>query len=180
MALDKQIHLYSIDTSRFYNDKEFEISKKKMKATYIVNNLKDKLKKEKEESKILFYNKWIQRFNLFKSTYSDSLMAEIKNNSSKNIESKNARILDYRNANKDNFLVSEFTSSVTRSFGIKQNEITDDIIIVRVYYVDLFEDLLYNGFIYNNKKYIYYSSSAGQIRTKKAVFVSEDKGAGHT
>ena len=42
MALDKQIHLYSIDTSRFYNDKENEISKKKMKATYIVNNIKEK------------------------------------------------------------------------------------------------------------------------------------------
>lgn len=46
MALDKQIHLYSIDTSKFYNDKEFEISKKKVRATYIVNNLKD-TKKEK-------------------------------------------------------------------------------------------------------------------------------------
>ena len=46
MALDKQIHLYSIDTSRFYNDVEFEISKKKMKATYIVNGLKEKRKKE--------------------------------------------------------------------------------------------------------------------------------------
>jgi len=32
MALDKQIHLYSIDTSRFYNDFENKISKKKMKV----------------------------------------------------------------------------------------------------------------------------------------------------
>ena len=175
MALDKQIHLYSIDTSKFYNDKEFEISKKKIRATYIVNNLKDKLKKEKDESKMFFYNKWIKRFNLFKTIYSEELINEIKNNSKKNIDSKNIRILDYRKSNKDNFLVSEFTSSVTRSFGIKENEITEDIIIVRIYYVDLFEDLLYNGFMYNNKKYIYYSSSAGQIRTKKAVFISEDK-----
>lgn len=175
MALDKQIHLYSIDTSRFYNDKEFKISKKKIKATYVVKDLKEKLKKEKNEKKIEFYDKWIKRFNTFKNTYSDELKKEIKKNSEKNISDAIMRELNYRESNKDNFLVSEFTSSVTRSFGIKEDEITEDIIIVRVYYVDLFEDLLHNGFIYNNKKYIYYSSSAGQIRTKKAVFVNEEK-----
>lgn len=175
MALDKQIHLYSIDTSRFYNDKEFKISKKKIKATYVVKDLKEKLKKEKNEKKIEFYDKWIKRFNTFKNTYSDELKKEIKKNSEKNISDAIMRELNYRESNKDNFLVSEFTSSVTRSFGIKEDEITEDIIIVRVYYVDLFEDLLHNGFIYNGKKYIYYSSSAGQIRTKKAVFVNEEK-----
>lgn len=175
MALDKQIHLYSIDTSRFYNDKEFEISKKKIKSTYIVKDLKEKLKKEKNEKKIEFYNKWIKRFNAFKSSYAEELTSEIKKNSEKNISDAIMRELNYRESNKDNFLVSEFTSSVTRSFEIKEDEITEDIIIVRVYYVDLFEDLLHNGFIYNGKKYIYYSSSAGQIRTKKAVFVNEEK-----
>ena len=67
MALDKQIHLYSIDTSRFYNDAEFEISKKKMKATYIVNGLKEKRKKEKHDSKIKFYDRWIKIFNACKT-----------------------------------------------------------------------------------------------------------------
>ena len=58
--------------------------------------------------------------------------------STDNIFNENPRTLNYRNSNKDNCLVSEFTSSVTRSFGIKENEITNDIIIIRVYYVDLF------------------------------------------
>ena len=175
MALDKQIHLYSIDTSRFYNDAEFEISKKKMKATYIVNGLKEKRKKEKHDSKIKFYDRWIKIFNACKTIYSEELTGKIQSNSNKNIANGIPRMLDYRDSNKDNFLVSEFTSSVTRSFGIKEDQITEDIIIVRVYYVDLFKDLLTNGFVYNNKKYIYYSSSAGQIRTKKAVFVNEEK-----
>ena len=173
MALDKQIHLYSIDTSRFYNDKENEISKKKMKSTYIVNGLKEKRKKNID--KVLFYDKWIKIFNSVKNEYSTKLLEEVQTQSKYNIKNKIPRELKYRNTNKDNFLVSEFTSSVTRSFGIKEDEITEDIIIVRVYYVDLFEDLLHNGFIYNGKKYIYYSSSAGQIRTKKAVFVNEEQ-----
>lgn len=175
MALDKQIHLYSIDTSRFYNDAEFEISKKKMKATYIVNGLKEKRKKEKHDSKIKFYDRWIKIFNACKTICSEELTGKIQSNSDKNIANGIPRMLDYRDSNKDNFLVSEFTSSVTRSFGIKEDQITEDIIIVRVYYVELFKDLLTNGFVYNNKKYIYYSSSAGQIRTKKAVFVNEEK-----
>lgn len=178
MALDKQIHLYSIDTSRFYNDKENEISKKKMKATYIVNNIKEKRKKavkEEDQSKVVFYDRWIKLFNSFKNDYATKLLEEVQKQSKNNISNKKPRKLNYRNSNKDNFLVSEFTSSVTRSFEIKEDEITEDIIIVRVYYTDLFEDLLYNGFVYNDKKYIYYSSSAGQIRTKKAVFVNEEK-----
>ena len=178
MALDKQIHLYSIDTSRFYNDKENEISKKKMKATYIVNNIKEKRKKavkEEGQSKVAFYDRWIKLFNSFKNDYTTKLLEEVQKQSKYNIFNKTPRELNYRNSNKDNFLVSEFISSVTRSFGIEEDEVTEDIIIVRVYYTDLFEDLLYNGFVYNDKKYIYYSSSAGQIRTKKAVFVNEEK-----
>lgn len=178
MALDKQIHLYSIDTSRFYNDKENEISKKKMKATYIVKSIKEKRKKEEKkenQKKVEFYDKWIKLFNSLKNNYTEELLEEIRLQSQNNIEEKTPRELNYRNANKENFLVSEFTSSVTRSFGVCENEITEDIIIVRVYYTDLFKDLLHNGFIYDNKKYVYYSSSAGQIRTKKAVFVNEEK-----
>ena len=34
---------------------------------------------------------------------------------------------------------------------------------------------LQHSFDYNNKHYVYFSSSAGQIRTKKAVFVEENK-----
>ena len=189
MALDKQIHLYSIDTSRFYNDKEFEIASRKMEYTFILNKHKAELnkllkKKYKEEQweeefedkiEIKRLSNVIGGFNKLKKNESELLDLTIMRNSTDNIFNETPRELDYRNSKKDNFLVSEFISSVTRSFGIKENEITDDIIIVRVYYVDLFEDLLYNGFMYNGKKYIYYSSSAGQIRTKKAVFVSEDK-----
>lgn len=184
MALDKQIHLYSIDTSKFYNDEEYEIAKRKMDYTIVLNKHKqeylklDKKKKSDKQYDEFEYERLsnvISIFTKLKNEESELLQRKIMRDSTDNIFNENPRTLNYRNSNKDNCLVSEFTSSVTRSFGIKENEITNDIIIIRVYYVDLFEDLLYNGFICNGEKYIYYSSSAGQIRTKKAVFVNERK-----
>lgn len=72
-------------------------------------------------------------------------------------------------------VISMFESTLSRSFGIKTNELTYDIFILQIYYYDIAKDLIINGFNYNGKHYVYFSSSAGQIRTKKAVFVEEEK-----
>ena len=72
-------------------------------------------------------------------------------------------------------IISMFESTLTRSFGIKQDELTYDIFILEIYYYDIAQDLIVNGFNYDGRHYIYFSSSAGQIRTKKAVFVDEQK-----
>ena len=37
----------------------------------------------------------------------------------------------------------------------------------------VFEELILNGFLWNGEKYIVYTASAGQIRTKKTVFIKE-------
>lgn len=72
-------------------------------------------------------------------------------------------------------VISMFESTLTRSMGVGLNELTYDIFIVEIYYFDIAQDIIVNGFDYNGNHYIYFSSSAGQIRTKKAVFVREDK-----
>lgn len=72
-------------------------------------------------------------------------------------------------------VISMFESTLTRSMGVGLNELTYDIFIVEIYYFDIAQDIIVNGFDYNGSHYIYFSSSAGQIRTKKAVFVREDK-----
>lgn len=69
--------------------------------------------------------------------------------------------------------ISVFDSAFTRTIGAKINEFTDSFMVVQVYYFDILKDLLFNGYYYNNEKYIYFTSSAGQIRVKKAVFVKE-------
>ena len=43
----------------------------------------------------------------------------------------------------------------------------------QVYYFDVFKDISFYGFIYKGEKYKYFTSSAGQIRKKKAVFIKE-------
>lgn len=73
----------------------------------------------------------------------------------------------------DNNIISVFDSALSRTIGIKQDELTDALIVVQVYYFDVFKDISFYGFIYKGKKYKYFTSSAGQIRKKKAVFIKE-------
>ena len=73
----------------------------------------------------------------------------------------------------DNNVISVFESSLTRTIGIKQDELTDALMVVQVYYFDVFKDIVFYGFNYKGEKYKYFTSSAGQIRKKKAVFIKE-------
>ena len=73
----------------------------------------------------------------------------------------------------DNNVISVFESSLTRTIGIKRDELTDALIVVQVYYFDVFKDISFYGFMYKGEKYKYFTSSAGQIRKKKAVFIKE-------
>lgn len=73
----------------------------------------------------------------------------------------------------DNNVISVFDSALSRTIGIKQDELTDALMVVQVYYFDVFKDISFYGFNYNGEKYKYFTSSAGQIRKKKAVFIKE-------
>lgn len=73
----------------------------------------------------------------------------------------------------DNKVIAVFDSYFTRTIGAKPNEFSDDFMIVKVFYFSVAQDLIYNGFTYKGERYIYFTSSAGQIRTKKCVFVKE-------
>ncbi len=71
----------------------------------------------------------------------------------------------------DTNIISVFDSALSRTIGIKQDELTDALITVQVYYFDVFKDISFYGFTYKGEKYKYFTSSAGQIRKKKAVFI---------
>ncbi|WP_405169315.1 RNA dependent RNA polymerase [Paenibacillus sp. FSL H3-0286] len=74
---------------------------------------------------------------------------------------------------KDNNIISVFDSVLTRTLKVKQNSLTKDIIVVQTYFFDILKDLIHNGFMFENEKYICFTASAGQIRTKKTVFIKE-------
>lgn len=73
----------------------------------------------------------------------------------------------------DTDIISVFDSALSRTIGIKQDELTDALMVVQVYYFDVFKDISFYGFTYKGEKYKYFTSSAGQIRKKKAVFIKE-------
>lgn len=73
----------------------------------------------------------------------------------------------------DSHVISLFESALTRTLKIREDELSTALIVVQVYYFDVFQDISRFGFLLHGEKYHYLSSSAGQIRKKKAVFIAE-------
>ena len=78
--------------------------------------------------------------------------------------------------------IAEFESDMSRAMGLQTNDHTFDKIIVKWKNLDLLEQLVMDGFTMDllvngevvTKKYQYFSSSAGQLRTDKIQMISED------
>lgn len=70
-------------------------------------------------------------------------------------------------------IISIFDSSNTRTFGNEIDQFSDDMIVMQIYYFSIFKDTMFFNFLYKGEEYTYYTSSAGQIRTKKAVFIKK-------
>lgn len=73
----------------------------------------------------------------------------------------------------DSKIISVFESSFTRTIGAETDRLSDDFMIVKVFYFAILQDIINSGFEFNGERYVYFTSSAGQIRTKKCVFVKE-------
>ena len=56
---------------------------------------------------------------------------------------------------------------------IPENTLIEDIMIVQTYFFDIIEDIILDGYMFNGEKYVCFTASAGQIRTKKTVFIKE-------
>lgn len=57
--------------------------------------------------------------------------------------------------------------------NLNNDYINEDIIIVQKTHLNLMKQLLEQGFTYKNEDYIYYTSSAGQIRDQKLIFIKK-------
>lgn len=115
----------------------------------------------------------------YKIKYINSLKEELLSLLSKSVEdnqltTKNKYIRKLNPAAlNEKKIISVFESSLTRTLGIEQDELSTDIMVVKVFYFDVIQDLILNGFEYNGEKYMFFTASAGQIRTKKTVFIKE-------
>ena len=161
MALDSQVHIYSVDSKAFYTPEELEIDKA-MQPLYKRKNEIKKIPLQKRDEEMKNEYKGINKqINELKETLK-VLISENKYVRHLNIES----LVD-RN------VVSVFESALTRACNFKSGELYEDMIIVRTFYYGILEDIIIDGFMLNNEKYVLFSASAGQIRTKKSVFIRE-------
>ena len=154
MSLTKQIHLFSIDTSAFYEPDEQYIHKRLLK----LYKLK---KKDLPKWKKSCVNRVIKK--------EKAKLTELLN---KRLEDNKPRQLN-QSALVDRNVVSLFESALTRALDIPTNSLTYDLMILNVFFFQVFKSLVRDGFEYNSERYIFLTASAGQIRTKRAVFIRE-------
>jgi len=140
--------------SRLYKYK-FELNKKRKK-------LKGK-KENKELSK--YYTKHMSNANKMIKKLKDKLYIEFNKNTG-------IRNLRPESLNKRN-IISIFDSVLTRTMQIPENTLSTDIMIVQTFFFDVIEDIILDGYMYGEEKYVCLTASAGQIRTKKTVFIKE-------
>lgn len=196
MSLQNQIYLYSLETKDFYTDEEFELNEiyfeslrlrkelkeERTKIEGLINFIETKQEEEgiSQEELDEYNSHLINREEL--DSKLELLSVDIKNQK----ESLNNKISEFEGVRelredsfKDKDIVGLFESSLTRVCGFKTNDVTKDMMIIRVFHYEILESIIHNGYIYNGIKYEYLTSSAGQIRTKKIVCINSELYAEH-
>jgi len=185
--LDKQIHCWTTDTGSYYTNHERRLhnlnQRFRVERNRIINKIRElepKLASATDDYKELNEQmKELVRIKELKTEGAHKSKAELKrlieNRVNQNIKTNGK---DHKNILDESTLspasvISVFESNLSRIIGAKTDEFTDDLITVQIYYFELFRDLAYFGFWYKGNHYVYFSSSAGQIRRKKAVFIKE-------
>ena len=163
MSLTSQIYCYSQGTDAFYEPME-KMLHKRMLGLY---QLRKKYKSEEN---------WGGKNMAWKKAAINRVLAKEKDRLSeildKRAEDRTPRQLDPSTLVTKN-VISLFESSLTRALNLKSGELTETIMVVNVYFFQVFKNLVLDGFIHNGEKYIFLTASAGQIRTKRAVFIQE-------
>ena len=154
MSLTKQIHLFSIATDAFYESEEQYIHMQLLKLYKL-------RKKEIPQWKKSSVNRLIKTK---KNKLVELLNKRLENSAPRKLNSSSLI---------DKNVVSLFESALTRALEIPTNSLTYDLIILNVFFFQVFESLVRDGFEYNGERYVFLTASAGQIRTKRAVFIRE-------
>lgn len=203
MPLEKQIQIYSVDTGSFYSNNEANLHwlnhklrsqrRKLVEESKVIESEFEKVDVPKDEicklgddaldelgmkhraERYADLKEWIHIKNLKIKESKDKLLKLLENKVEANIKSNGTHhIRELReDAVTDKNIISVFDSYFTRTIGAEPDKLSEDFMVVQVYYFDVIKDLIYHGFTYKGEKYIYFTSSAGQIRTKKTVFVKE-------
>lgn len=179
MALDKQYCIYGIDTSAFYFDDEREVERKMYTLRGLKSAYKTILKDNGMSAAVHFViEEKYKAVSKELSSLKETLLSMMKGNMQR-YRYLSARKLTERSR------ISVFSSELTRSLDMiplnlnvrqtaENTTVNEQMMVVSVFYFEVLENLIHKGFCHNGYRYVYFASSAGQIRTKKAVFVRED------
>lgn len=178
IALSKLYPIYSLQTSAFYTDEEMALDRALCELRAKNNwgkkrtDLVKKTRQQRENEKKTPLSKSERRDN-------NELIKDMKNQLRYLLQENMGFTRTVRQDQLvDRNVVCIFDSDLTRSFDLSEEHLNDSIIIVKVYYYEIAENIIKNGFYMNGEKYVFFSASAGQIRTKKFVAVKESVLAG--
>lgn len=155
-GLSKQVHIYSVDTSAFYNDKENSLHNKILKSYRYRDYLKTLDNVNNKHKKYISHRITYLKECLYSAFEEHNDIRTLRTDSLR-----------------DNKVISLFDSVLTRTLGIKENTLSEEIMVVQTYHFEVLKDIIDQGFLHNNEKYVYFTSSAGQIRTKKSCFIKK-------
>lgn len=167
MALTNQVFLYSVCTDALYDEKEQAVHKKLLRLYSRRKELKHRIAKYQKTGRRRKYENICAKTNKLIRYYKTELSSLLSADAGKKQRELNPQVLN------DKMVVSLFESSLTRAIGIPTNSLTDDLIILNVFFFQVFHDAVNNGFAYKGEKYVFLTASAGQIRKKRAVFIKE-------
>lgn len=158
MPLSEFCYIPSIPTDAFYTSEE-QVLHAQMVKLYSFR------KKERNGQN----RDWrVSSINRVLKKYKEQLSALLKKSLKDNI----TRELN-PNAIKDRNIINLFCSELTRNLDIKPFERSDKIMIVNVFFFEVLDSIIHNGFNYNGEHYIFYSCGAGMIRTKRFMAICE-------
>lgn len=164
--MKNQIHLYSLDTGCFYTDEEQRYHNQMIRFLRYKNILKKADTTDYNEVKQEKLKKLLSHANTRIKAYKTALTDTISANADLCRTLKPDKLTDSR-------IISIFESALTRTASIPADTLTFDIMIVQTYFYDIVKQLVIHGYTFQGHKYRYFTSSAGQIRTKKTVFIKE-------
>lgn len=162
MALDKFIYIHSIGTDALYNDAEKHRHDRLIKLYKLRNSVKENCKDDDVAKwRLKSINRVIKQE---KAALSEMLDKSLEHDSTRTLRP---------DAIRDKDVINIFCSELTRALGIEPFSLSDELIMVNVFFFQIFNSIMHHGFVYNGEKYIYYTASAGQIRTKRMIAIKE-------
>lgn len=158
MPLTEFCYIPSVATDAFYTRQEQAVHAKLVKLYAARNREKDGCDRKWRMAAI---NRVIKRR---KEKLSELLKQSLDDNITRDLNP---------DAIKDRNIINLFCSELTRNLQIKPFERSDKIMIINVFFFEVLNSIIHNGFNYNGEHYIFYSCGAGMIRTKRFMAICE-------